>query len=66
MEIKIDEILINRLKEFQKETSFKNFEELIEFILNDYLNKSQVEKDETNLSRDKQKLNDRLRNLGYL
>ena len=66
MEIKIDDTLINRLREFQKETSFKNLEELIEFILNDFLDKGQIQQDETDPKLDKQELNNRLKNLGYL
>ena len=63
MKIEIDDNLLNHLNEFLKETSFKNPDELIEFILKDYLGNNQVD---SNKEEDKKILEERLKNLGYL
>ena len=63
MKIEINDNLLNHLNEFLKETSFKNLDELLEFILKDYLYNNQVD---SNKEEDKKILEERLRNLGYL
>jgi len=63
MKIQIDDDLIAQLSEYQKETSFKKIDELIHYILSDYLDSQngKLQKD-TN----KEILRERLKNLGYL
>ena len=63
MKIQIEDDLIARLSEYQKETSFKKVDELINYILSDYLDnqKRDLQKDS-----DKEILRERLKNLGYL
>jgi len=63
MKIEIDDKLYILLTEFLKETSFKNLDEFIEFILKDYLNSNKVD---SNKTEDKKILEERLKNLGYL
>ena len=63
MKIEIDDNLFSHLNKFLKETSFKNLDELIEFILKDYLDNNPVN---SNKEEDKKILEERLRNLGYL
>ncbi len=63
MKIEIDDNLFSYLNKFLKETSFKNLDELIEFILKDYLDNNRVN---SNKEEDKKILEERLRNLGYL
>ena len=65
MKINIDNNLVNTLVEHQKETSFKKLEEFIEFILTDYLEKNKNSTSAISNS-DRNLLNERLKNLGYL
>lgn len=66
MEIKLNSDLVKRLKSYQQQSSFKNFDELIEYILSDFLDKTESRQDDPDEKSDKQKLNERLKNLGYL
>ena len=63
MKIHIDDDLIARLSEYQKETSFKKIDELINFIITDFLNKQNLDQQKDS---DKEILRERLKNLGYL
>lgn len=66
VKIEINKELFEKLKSYQTETSFKKIEDFIQYILEEYLlhevNKPNV-KDKRS---DKEILNDRLKNLGYL
>ena len=65
MNLKINDDLLNRLKDHNKETSFKDVDELIEYILEKYLseNSQQIPNDDLSIP---DKLNQRLKDLGYL
>ncbi|KAA3612033.1 MAG: hypothetical protein D8M58_20020 [Calditrichaeota bacterium] len=64
MECKINDEILDRLKEYQKNTSFKNLEELIEYILEEYLNKNKDKSDGPHTM--PAEINQRLKDLGYL
>lgn len=66
MNISLNDDLYSQLKEYLEETSFKNIEDLIEFILEDYL--GSVSRNTNDMSNEKNNdlLNKRLKDLGYL
>ena len=63
MKFEINDNLAADLTGFLKETSFKTLDELIEFILKDYLDNQQAD---LNKTENKKILEERLKNLGYL
>jgi len=65
MNLKISENLLNRLKNHLKETSFKSIDELVEYILENYIteNMGQSVKEESSTP---DEINKRLKDLGYL
>ena len=63
MKIEINEDLQNRLQAYLKETSFKTIEELVEFILAEHLDQNKTDRGNDS---DKEILQERLKNLGYL
>lgn len=63
MKIDINEELVKQLQGFFKDSSFKDLDELVDFILKDYLEKNKMEEDADS---DKDILQERLKNLGYL
>jgi metal-responsive CopG/Arc/MetJ family transcriptional regulator len=62
MKIEINEDLAQRLATFLQESSFTDLNELIEFILNDYLENNTDSSEKS----DQEILQERLKNLGYL
>ena len=66
MKIKIDDVLLSRLKEYQKQTSFKNIDDLIGYILTQYLDSTNTDSNKPDSKSDSDELNERLKNLGYL
>ena len=62
MKIEISEELSQRLKIFLKESSFRDLDELVEYIINEYLEN----RDDTAEKTDQEILQERLKNLGYL
>lgn len=65
MDISIDTELEKQLKDILKNTSFKNLTELINFILLEYITQRQEKAAEQKIN-DKEILENRLKNLGYL
>jgi hypothetical protein len=65
MNLKINDSLFNRLQNYHKETSFKNLDDLIEYILESYLaeNYGEAKNEETSAP---DEINQRLKDLGYL
>jgi metal-responsive CopG/Arc/MetJ family transcriptional regulator len=64
MNIIIDKNLADKLSEILKESSFKSHEELVDFILREFISKHNIPADEN--PDEKQILRNRLKNLGYL
>lgn len=65
MDISLDTELEKQLKDILKNTSFKNLTELINFILLEYITQRQEKAAEQKIN-DKEILENRLKNLGYL
>ncbi len=61
MTIEIDENLVQRLQQHLEKSSFSDLDELLRFILQDYLRAQE----ETGRNTDDQDINDRLKDLGY-
>ncbi len=66
MNVTINKQLFEKITAHQHSTSFKKTEELVEYILEEYLSRYKDENDSSGNKSDKDILNERLRNLGYL
>lgn len=66
MHIIINDQLIERLSVHQKNTSFKKIEELVEYVIEEYLSAINEKDNSSDSKSEKEILNERLRNLGYL
>ena len=65
MNLKINDDLFNRLKDHHKDTSFKNLDELVEFIIENYL-KENSDRNKNEEASTPDEINQRLKDLGYL
>ncbi|MCB0281398.1 MAG: hypothetical protein KDF60_02370 [Calditrichaeota bacterium] len=67
MNININEELFEQLKNFLDQTSFTQVEDLVHYILEDYLERNkQVLPKSDDRDNDEKSLNNRLKDLGYL
>ncbi|MCB9058247.1 MAG: hypothetical protein H6627_06750 [Calditrichae bacterium] len=67
MNININEELFEQLKNFLDQTSFTQVEDLVHYILEDYLERNkQVLPKSDDRGNDEKSLNNRLKDLGYL
>ncbi len=65
MQLKLNANLVKRLKDYQKNTSFKELDELVAYIIESYLTEKTVtRKNDHHESLDE--VNQRLKDLGYL
>jgi len=60
MEIKINDDIVEKIKEKIEGTGFKSIEEYINYVLNDLVSESELSEE------DEEKVKDRLRALGYM
>ncbi len=65
MNLNIREELFGRLEEYQKETSYKSLNELVEYILESFLKENVNQTNQLNSS-SPDEINQRLKDLGYL